>query len=89
MTQWVDFSMVGPITRTVRDAAAYLDTVVGYDPADASSLPHPGISYRATLERMPKKLRIAFHPDFGHPMQPDVRREAGKLRSPLRNSAMN
>lgn len=78
MTQWVDFSMVGPITRTVRDAAAYLDTVVGYHPSDASSLPHPGISYRAMLERMPRKLRIAFHPDFGHPMQPDVRREAGK-----------
>jgi aspartyl-tRNA(Asn)/glutamyl-tRNA(Gln) amidotransferase subunit A len=78
MMQWVDFSMVGPIARTVRDAAAYLDLVVGYHPADASSLPHPGISYRAMLERMPKKLRLAFHPDFGHPMQPDVRREVGE-----------
>jgi aspartyl-tRNA(Asn)/glutamyl-tRNA(Gln) amidotransferase subunit A len=75
MTPWVDFSVVGPLTRTVRDAAMYLDAVVGYDPTDASSLPHPGISYRAVLEQIPKKLRIAFHPDFGHPMQPDVRRE--------------
>jgi aspartyl-tRNA(Asn)/glutamyl-tRNA(Gln) amidotransferase subunit A len=75
MTPWADFSMVGPITRTVRDAAMYMDAVVGYHPADASSLPHPGISFRAMLERMPKKMRIAFHPDFGHPMQPDVRRQ--------------
>jgi Asp-tRNA(Asn)/Glu-tRNA(Gln) amidotransferase A subunit family amidase len=44
MTQWVDFAVVGPITRTVTDAALYLDAAVGYDPADASSLPHPGIS---------------------------------------------
>jgi aspartyl-tRNA(Asn)/glutamyl-tRNA(Gln) amidotransferase subunit A len=75
MTPWADFSMAGPITRTVRDAAMYLDAVVGYDPADASSLPHPGISYRAVLEQNPKNLRVAFHPDFGHPMQPDIRRE--------------
>jgi aspartyl-tRNA(Asn)/glutamyl-tRNA(Gln) amidotransferase subunit A len=75
MTPWVDFSMVGPITRTVRDAAMYLDAVVGYHPLDQSSLPHPGISYGAVLDRLPKKLRIAFHADFGHPIQPDVRRE--------------
>lgn len=75
MTQWVDFAMVGPITRTVRDSAMYLDAVVGYHPADPSSLPHPGISYRGVLERMPKRMRVAFHPDFGHPIQPDVRRQ--------------
>jgi len=74
MTQWVDFAMVGPITRTVRDAAIYLDAVVGYHPVDASSLRHPGFSFDATLEKLPARLRIAFHPDFGHPVQPDVRR---------------
>jgi len=26
------------------------------------------------LERLPNRLRVAFHPDFGHPVQPDVRR---------------
>ena len=75
MTPWVDFSVVGPISRTVRDAAMYVDAVMGYHPSDASSLPHPGISYGAVLERIPKKLRIVFHPDFGHPVQTDVRRE--------------
>jgi aspartyl-tRNA(Asn)/glutamyl-tRNA(Gln) amidotransferase subunit A len=74
MMQWVDFSMNGPIARTVRDAALYLDAVVGYHPSDPSSLPHPGISYLDVLERLPPNLRIGFHPDFGHPLQPDVRR---------------
>jgi Asp-tRNA(Asn)/Glu-tRNA(Gln) amidotransferase A subunit family amidase len=81
MTAWVDFAMVGPITRTVRDAATYMDAVVGYHPDDPSSLPHPGISYRATLERLPKKLRIAFHPDFGHVVQHDFLREVEKAVS--------
>ena len=75
MTHWVDFAVVGPISRTVRDSAMYFDATMGYHPSDPSSLPHPGISYRAMLERTPKKLRIAFHPDFGHPVQADVRRE--------------
>jgi aspartyl-tRNA(Asn)/glutamyl-tRNA(Gln) amidotransferase subunit A len=74
MTQWVDFAVVGPITRTVRDAAMYLDAVVGYHPSDGGSLPHPGISYCDVLERCPQKLRIGFHPDFGRAIDPEVRR---------------
>ncbi len=75
MTPWVDFAVVGPISRTVRDSAMYMDAAMGYHPADQSSLAHPGTSYVAVLDRMPKKLRVAFHPDFGHPVQADVRRE--------------
>jgi aspartyl-tRNA(Asn)/glutamyl-tRNA(Gln) amidotransferase subunit A len=75
MMQWADFAVVGPITCTVRDAAIYLDATVGYDPTDPSSLPHPDISYAATLDQLPKGLRVAFHPDFGHPIDPAVRRE--------------
>ncbi len=74
MTQWVDFAVVGPITRTVRDAALYLDAVVGYHPSDSGSLPHPRISYCDVLEHAPHNLRIAFHPDFGHAIDPEVRR---------------
>jgi Asp-tRNA(Asn)/Glu-tRNA(Gln) amidotransferase A subunit family amidase len=74
MTQWADFAVVGPITRTVRDAAMYLDAVVGYHPSDPASLPHPGMSYLAGLEQFPEKLRIGFHPDFGHAVEPEVRR---------------
>ena len=78
MISWNDTAVVGPLTRTVRDAAMYLDAVVGYHPADPNSLPHPGISYAAMLDRLPKKLRIAFHPDFGAIVQRDVAREVAK-----------
>jgi aspartyl-tRNA(Asn)/glutamyl-tRNA(Gln) amidotransferase subunit A len=73
---WTDLGVLGPITRTVKDAALYLDVAAGYHPADPSSLPHPGLSYLQVLERSPKELRVAFHPDFGRAkLQPDVRRE--------------
>ena len=78
MQQWNDTCVHGPITRTVRDAAIFMDAVVGYHPADPDSLPHPGISYASILEGLPKKLRIAFHPDFGQLVQHDVAREIAK-----------
>ncbi|MGD0075664.1 MAG: amidase [Candidatus Binataceae bacterium] len=76
---WTDTLVVGPLTRTVRDAAMYVDAAVGYDPSDYESLPHPGISYLAMLERFPRNARVAFHPDFGHAIvQHDVMREVTK-----------
>ncbi|MBI1885151.1 MAG: amidase [Chloroflexi bacterium] len=76
MLTWSDTSCYGPITRTVRDAALYLDAVVGEHPADPDSIPHPGISYVETLEQLPPRLRIAWSPTLGYAVvQPDVLRE--------------
>lgn len=76
MLNWSDTICYGPITRTVRDGALYMDAVVGHHPADPDSLPHPGISYVETLEQLPKKLRIAWSPTLGYArLQHDVRRE--------------
>jgi aspartyl-tRNA(Asn)/glutamyl-tRNA(Gln) amidotransferase subunit A len=55
----------GPLTRTVEDAALHLDVVAGPHPLDPNSLPHPGISYREVLSRLPEGLRIGFSPDLG------------------------
>ncbi len=77
MLGWNDTSVYGPITRTVRDAALFMDAVVGAHPSDPDSLPHPGYSYVDVLEGMPKGLRIAWSPTLGYArLQPDVRREA-------------
>ncbi len=76
MLGWNDTGVYGPITRTVRDAALFMDAVVGAHPADPDSLPHPGHSYVETLEQMPKGLRIAWSPTLGHAtVQNDVLRE--------------
>lgn len=67
-------SVYGPLTKTVEDAALFLDQVAGHDAQDPRSLPHPGLSYldavRAPLDR---KLRIAYSPDLGYAIvQSDV-----------------
>ncbi len=76
MLNWSDTICPGPITRTVRDGAMYMDAVVGHHPADPDSLPHPGISYVETLEQLPRRLHIAWSPTLGYArLQRDVRRE--------------
>lgn len=56
----------GPLTRTVADAALYLDLVSGHDPSDPDALPAPGLSYLEALERPLPPLRIGYSPDLGY-----------------------
>ncbi len=63
----------GPLTKTVADAALFLDVVAGYDAGDPTSLPRPARSYLDELESPFDKLRIAYSPDLGHAVvQSDV-----------------
>jgi aspartyl-tRNA(Asn)/glutamyl-tRNA(Gln) amidotransferase subunit A len=76
MLPWIDTVCFGPLTRTVRDAALFLDVVAGPDPSDPETLPAPGLSYLETLEALPAKLRIAVSPGLGYArVQHDVWRE--------------
>jgi Asp-tRNA(Asn)/Glu-tRNA(Gln) amidotransferase A subunit family amidase len=76
MLDFSDTIAWGPITRTVRDAALYLDAVVGPHPADPDSLPHPGFSYVDILDRPPGRLRVGFSPNMGLTVvESQVRRE--------------
>jgi len=84
MQGWEDTSVLGPLTRTVRDAAMYMDAAAGYHAVDPDSLPHPGLSYVAVLDRLPKRLRIAFHPTLGQIIQSDVAREVEKAARTFR-----
>jgi aspartyl-tRNA(Asn)/glutamyl-tRNA(Gln) amidotransferase subunit A len=66
-------SVMGPITRTVEDAALFLDCTAGYHPSDPRSLPRPDLSYVQCLDNLPKSLKIAFSPDLGYAVvQQDV-----------------
>jgi Asp-tRNA(Asn)/Glu-tRNA(Gln) amidotransferase A subunit family amidase len=58
--------VMGPLTRTVRDAALYMDCTAGAHPTDPYSLPKPFESYLAGLEDLPERLKIAFSPDLGY-----------------------
>jgi aspartyl-tRNA(Asn)/glutamyl-tRNA(Gln) amidotransferase subunit A len=64
---------LGPLSRTVSDAALYLDCVAGYDPKDPDSLPRPRRSYADSLEKLPAGLKFGFSPDLGYArVQKDV-----------------
>jgi aspartyl-tRNA(Asn)/glutamyl-tRNA(Gln) amidotransferase subunit A len=66
----------GPLTRSVADAALWLDATVGPHPADPFSLPHPGYSYRDIVHHPPPPLRIAYTPTLGYARpETQVRRE--------------
>jgi aspartyl-tRNA(Asn)/glutamyl-tRNA(Gln) amidotransferase subunit A len=66
-------AVYGPLTKTVGDAALFLDQVSGASARDPYSLPHPGHSYVATLDALPSGLRIGFSPDLGYAVvQSDV-----------------
>jgi len=56
---------LGPLSRTVTDAALYLDCAAGYHPKDPDALPPPTVSYVDCLKKLPERLRIGFSPDLG------------------------
>jgi aspartyl-tRNA(Asn)/glutamyl-tRNA(Gln) amidotransferase subunit A len=75
---------VGPMARTVRDAALMLGVAAGRDPADATSSGRPVEDYLAGIERGVAGLRVAVPEDYffreAHPeMAAGVRRALGAL----------
>ncbi|MGE0259691.1 MAG: amidase [Alphaproteobacteria bacterium] len=62
-----DVAHVGPMTRTVADAALMLDAIKGPDSRDWHSLSDDGISYRSRIaEGSLKGKRIALSPTLGY-----------------------
>ncbi len=63
----------GPMTRDVTDAALLLQIMAGWDPHDATSLPHPVPNYVAALQPDLRGLRIGVPREyFVSGLQPDV-----------------
>jgi aspartyl-tRNA(Asn)/glutamyl-tRNA(Gln) amidotransferase subunit A len=83
-----DVSHVGPMSRTVADAALMLDAMKGPDSRDWYSLPDDGISYHREVAKVSLKgKRIALSPTLGyHEPTPAVRaavEHAGKVFADL------
>jgi aspartyl-tRNA(Asn)/glutamyl-tRNA(Gln) amidotransferase subunit A len=58
-------SDVGPMTRTVRDAALMLTIMAGPDPRDIGAIPTPPPDYRIGLDDGVRGLRMAWSPRLG------------------------
>jgi aspartyl-tRNA(Asn)/glutamyl-tRNA(Gln) amidotransferase subunit A len=59
-------SAVGPIARTVRDAALLLDVIAGGDDRDRYSLPAEAGSYLEACDQGVRGLHVAWSPDLGY-----------------------
>jgi len=59
-------SHVGPMTRTVDDAARMMTVIAEPDRRDWRALPYDGRDYRNNLERSLDGLAIAYSPDLGY-----------------------
>ncbi len=58
------FDTIGPLTRTVEDAALVLQIIAGPDDRDSTALPDPVPDYRAALERPVKGLRLGLPREY-------------------------
>jgi aspartyl-tRNA(Asn)/glutamyl-tRNA(Gln) amidotransferase subunit A len=63
---WDHVGHVGPLTRTVGDAALVLDVLAGGDDRDRISLPREPGSYLDACEQDVKGLHVAWTPDLGY-----------------------
>ncbi|HEY7065464.1 MAG TPA: amidase [Chloroflexota bacterium] len=76
---------IGPMTRTVADAALMLQAMAGYDPHDPFSIDRPVPDYRAALGRDLKGVRVGVPTNFFFDlMDPEV--ETG-VRAAIRELA--
>jgi aspartyl-tRNA(Asn)/glutamyl-tRNA(Gln) amidotransferase subunit A len=65
---------VGPVTRTVEDAAILLGVIAGHDPLDATSARLPVPDYVQALQQPVKGLRVGVPAEyFGDGLDPEVR----------------
>ena len=57
---------VGPMARTVRDAALLLTAISGFDARDPASVAAEVPDFLAACEQSPQRLRIAWSPTLGY-----------------------
>jgi aspartyl-tRNA(Asn)/glutamyl-tRNA(Gln) amidotransferase subunit A len=60
----LSYDHVGPLVRTVRDAAMVLQAIAGYDPRDPYSRDEPVPDFSARLDEGVHGLRLALCPDL-------------------------
>lgn len=65
VSSWETIEHLGPLTRTVADAALLMSVIAGPDGRDRHSLPAGDIDWLAAPTKAIGRLRIAYTPDFG------------------------
>ncbi|MEQ8663092.1 MAG: amidase family protein, partial [Gammaproteobacteria bacterium] len=75
LSSWESLEHLGPISRTVADAALMLQVIAGPDPRDRHSIPAADFDYRDAAQGDIRGLRVAYSEDWGYAaVEPEVRR---------------
>ncbi|WP_208971478.1 amidase [Kineococcus rubinsiae] len=73
-SSWEALEHIGPLTRTVADAALMMSVLAGPDPRDRHSIPCDDVDWLAAPRGGVAGLRVAFSAEFGGvPVDPEVR----------------
>ena len=74
----LELGQSGPLATNVRDAAAFLDVIAGYELGDAHWAPPPERTFLEECDREPGRLRIALAttPPMDYPVDPRVEQVA-------------
>ena len=59
---WAGFATTGPMARSVRDAALFMDVLAGHAKGDPYWAPDPVASFRSAVNIPPRHLKIALLP---------------------------
>ena len=75
VSSWESLEHIGPMSRSVADAALMLNVITGPDPRDRYSIPAADYDYIEATKGDIKGLRIAYSEDWGYAaVDPEVRR---------------
>lgn len=74
VSSWESLEHIGPLTRTVADAALVLSVIAGPDPRDRLSIPTDDLDWLAAATGDLRGVRVAYSPDLGYAaVDPQVR----------------
>lgn len=74
VSSWESLEHIGPMTRTVQDAALMMSVMAGPDMRDRHSIPCSDVAWLTATRKEISGLRIAFSADWGFvAVDPDVR----------------
>ncbi|HEY8112958.1 MAG TPA: amidase, partial [Actinomycetes bacterium] len=66
VSSWESIEHIGPLTRTVADAALVLSVIAGYDDRDRLSIPSDDLDWRRAVDGDLRGIRVAYSPDLGY-----------------------
>ena len=78
ISSWESLEHIGPMSRSVQDAALMMSVIAGPDPRDRHSIPCDDVDWIDALRPRERRLRVAYASDFGYvAVDPEVRQLVG------------